>query len=463
MANITTQTIRVDLSTGKVIPTAYTHQNDTARTLVFDMYNGGLPYDMTGNTVKFAYKSPIVDGQYTVITGSSMASGTVSGNKVTVALPVAYTKISGVGLLTMIITPSSGTIRPVNVRLVVQKSADGDDVIAGASDFPDAWMDEKVYSWLDDHIDGVFSEEQFVDAVDNWLDEHPEATTTVQDGSITIEKFANSVVDATLTQEGHPADANATGKIARSPLDINKQSAANENTFTIATFNVLGTNYWRYPANPPCDTDAALVAISRNILEVNPDIVGLQEVSKHPKYTQLEKICSVGYENKHFLGNHSVGIQNAFFGNAIISKNGFSFDSVEDTSWADQADEKRHLIKAVVTINDTPVSIYVTHLSLNDSNRDAEITDILSKISNDTNDHIILIGDLNLEYQSAEYNRFVSSGLINTNGTYPTYIGSSSIIDFIFHSSNITVNSYNVLENSDASDHALLWANLTVN
>ena len=66
-----------------------------------------------------------------------MASGTVSGNKVSVTLPVAYTQISGVGMLTMIITPSSGTVRPVNIRLVVQKSADGDDTIAGSSDFPD--------------------------------------------------------------------------------------------------------------------------------------------------------------------------------------------------------------------------------------------------------------------------------------------------------------------------------------
>lgn len=151
MANITTQTIRVDLSTDKVIPSAFTHQNDTARTLVFDVYNGGMPYTMTGNTVKFAYKSPVVDGQYSVIAGSSMASGTVSGNKVTVALPVAYTRISGVGLLTMIITPSSGTIRPVNIRLVVQKSADGDDVVAGASDFPVA-MQEYTADWLDDNV-----------------------------------------------------------------------------------------------------------------------------------------------------------------------------------------------------------------------------------------------------------------------------------------------------------------------
>ena len=189
MANITTQTIRVDLNTGRVMPTAFTHQNDTARTLVFDMYLNGAAYTMTGHTVKFAYISPKVNGQYSVIAGASMASGTVSGNKVSVTLPVAYTQISGVGMLTMVITPTSGTVRPVNIRLVVQKSADGSDVMAAASDFPDAWMDEKIYSWLDDHIDGIFTEEQFADSVDNWLDDHPEATTTVQDDSLTTAKF----------------------------------------------------------------------------------------------------------------------------------------------------------------------------------------------------------------------------------------------------------------------------------
>ena len=151
MANITTQTIRVDLSTNKVIPLAFTHQNDTARTLEFSMYNKGMPYTMTGNTVKFAYKSPIVDGAYTVITGSGMASGTVSGNKVTVTLPQTYTAISGVGMLTMIITPTSGTVRPVNIKLVVQRAADGADVIASASDFPTT-LEEIAEDWMEDNI-----------------------------------------------------------------------------------------------------------------------------------------------------------------------------------------------------------------------------------------------------------------------------------------------------------------------
>ena len=150
---ITTQTIRVDLNTGKVPPTAFIHQNDTARTLVFDMYNNGLPYTMTGNTVNFAYKSPIVNGQHTVIAGSNMASGTVSGNKVSVTLPVAYTGISGTAMLTMIITPTSGTVRPVNIKLVVEQSADGADSISSASDFP-ATVEGTVIDYLENGLGG---------------------------------------------------------------------------------------------------------------------------------------------------------------------------------------------------------------------------------------------------------------------------------------------------------------------
>ena len=154
---VTTQNIKIDLNTGKVLPVAYTHQNDTNRQFVFELYNNGVAYTLSGTTVKFAYVSPKVNGQYTVIAGSSMASGTVSGNTVTVTLPSAYTAVSGTGLLTMILTSSSNTIRPINIRLVVQKSADGADVLSGASDFPTE-MTDIAENWLEENIDDVVSD-----------------------------------------------------------------------------------------------------------------------------------------------------------------------------------------------------------------------------------------------------------------------------------------------------------------
>lgn len=186
---ITTQTVKVDLNTGKVLPVVYAHQNDTNRAIQFEVYNENAPFSLSGYTVKFGYVSPKVNGAYTVIAGDDMASGSINGNIVTFNIPESYLAIAGDGLLTMIISGTGSSIRPVNIRFAVQTSADGSGVMAGASDFPDAWMDEKVYSWLDDHIDGIFTEEKFTDAVEDWLDDHPEATTTVQDGGITYAKL----------------------------------------------------------------------------------------------------------------------------------------------------------------------------------------------------------------------------------------------------------------------------------
>jgi poly(3-hydroxybutyrate) depolymerase len=52
-------------------------------------------------------------------------------------------------------------------------------------------VDPTIDAWLDDHsshIDGVITDE-----VDDWLDDHPEATTTVEDGAVTLAKLADSV------------------------------------------------------------------------------------------------------------------------------------------------------------------------------------------------------------------------------------------------------------------------------
>jgi hypothetical protein len=53
--------------------------------------------------------------------------------------------------------------------------------------------------WVDQQLPSVELMEQ---AVENWLDEHPEATTTVQDGTITREKLApDALMDALTNSE----------------------------------------------------------------------------------------------------------------------------------------------------------------------------------------------------------------------------------------------------------------------
>lgn len=195
----TTQNIVIDLNTRGANPVAFTHQGDTARSFVFEVYNNGEAFTLTGYTAKIGAMLPADRGYY-VIAGDDMATGTISGNTITVTLPAAYTAKSGNGVLTIILTGSGATIRPINVDFRIQKSADAADTVAGASDFPaslaqivDDWItnnsSDTVTQWLEDALDVQSLE----DVIDAWLDDHPEATTTVEDGSITVGKLHDSL------------------------------------------------------------------------------------------------------------------------------------------------------------------------------------------------------------------------------------------------------------------------------
>lgn len=136
------QTINVDISTRGAPPVAYTHQGDTDRTFLVNVFENGEAFGVAGFTVKVAAILP-GDSGYTVITGSDMVSATktTTGTNQLMFTPSAnYTARSGRGILTLIMTTNTGTpatIRPINIDFRIQKSADGPDVIAGASDFPE--------------------------------------------------------------------------------------------------------------------------------------------------------------------------------------------------------------------------------------------------------------------------------------------------------------------------------------
>ena len=59
--------------------------------------------------------------------------------------------------------------------------------------------------------DGEATDTQVETYISEWLEDHPEATTTVQDGSITVAKLASGVIDSTLSKQGKLADAKAVG------------------------------------------------------------------------------------------------------------------------------------------------------------------------------------------------------------------------------------------------------------
>lgn len=95
------------------------------------------------------------------------------------------------------------TADEVDVPTMAEHNALAADVAQNTEDISD----------LDTRLDGY--ENIFTGNVDtsvqNWLGAHPEATTAVQDGSITAAKLASGVIDPTLSISGAAAEAKATG------------------------------------------------------------------------------------------------------------------------------------------------------------------------------------------------------------------------------------------------------------
>ena len=236
------------------------------------------------------------------------------------------------------------------------------------------------------------------------------------------------------------------------------------NTLTIATYNVLSTDYWRWPAVPPTDTDTGLAHAVDVIIRSGAKIIGMNEISNNPKFTPIKKLSTIRFSNIYYEGVASLGLQGTKLGNAIMSDNNFPLLDKNVTVMPDGADN-RILLNVKINVNGKTLSIYCTQLSLNKSIRNTQLTTVLNNMSEDGSSYKILMGDLNFTPSEPEFARITGAGYVSTNTDKPTYPSESpaTIIDYIFRTPNITVNNYNTIADVLASDHCLLFANITLN
>lgn len=236
------------------------------------------------------------------------------------------------------------------------------------------------------------------------------------------------------------------------------------NTLTIATYNVLSTDYWRWPAVPPTDTDTGLAHAVDVIIRSGAKIIGMNEISNSPKFTPIKKLSTIRFSDVYYEGAVSPGFQGTKLGNAIMSDSNFPLLDKNVTIMPDGLDN-RILLNAKINVNGKTLSIYCTQLSLDESIRNTQLTTVLNNMSEDGSSYKILMGDLNFTPSEPEFARITGAGYVSTNTDKPTYPSESpaTIIDYIFRTPNITVNNYNTIADVLASDHCLLFANITLN
>lgn len=204
------------------------------------------------------------------------------------------------------------------------------------------------------------------------------------------------------------------------------------NTLTIATYNVLSTDYWRWPAVPPADTDTGLAHAVDVIIRSGAKIIGMNEISNSPKFTPIKKLSTIRFSNIYYEGDASLGLQGTKLGNAIMSDNNFPLLDKNVTVMPDGADN-RILLNVKINVNGKTLSIYCTQLSLNESIRNTQLTTVLNNMSEDGSSYKILMGDLNFTPSEPEFARITGAGYVSTNTDKPTYPSESpaTIIDYI--------------------------------
>ena len=216
---------------------------------------------------------------------------------------------------------------------------------------------------------------------------------------------------------------------------------------SISKFRVMTFNIRHGVGN---DGTRDLSRVIRDIQESSPHIVALQEVDRNVNRSdfndQVQLISRrLGY---NYIFAPSAKLLNAEYGNAILSK--FKFEDYEKHNLPSRL-EPRTLIKAVVNINGTPISVYNTHLGLYPDERSRQINRIIQLIQREENEYI-LTGDFNAKYDEQSMDYFASELWTSREHRNFIRLDHEKGIDYIFSSYLLEPIEGKTIE-SNSSDH----------
>ena len=196
------QTITVDSTPGVKAPTLYFSQGDIGRDLVVSVVSRDGFHIPAGATVKMKATKPSGFG--------FVVTGTVSGDNVTFTTTETMTNESGRFQAELVITYGDDVIGSANFFLEGEPNPHPDGTVDGDAENPTL-----------EHIDVIVTR-----ATNDWLDDHPEATTTVQDNSLTTAKY----VDGSITTDKIADKAVTKAKLAdavQTKIDLIDTNASN--------------------------------------------------------------------------------------------------------------------------------------------------------------------------------------------------------------------------------------------
>lgn len=128
---MTTQTIKLNLIPGGVLPVVYASQYDNqTNALIFELYNGPTPFSVPQSA------AVLISGTKPDNTGFSYSAASVSGSVVTCNVVQQMTAVAGDVLCELRIRTESQIIGSINFILRVEKGALTDDSVLSETEIP---------------------------------------------------------------------------------------------------------------------------------------------------------------------------------------------------------------------------------------------------------------------------------------------------------------------------------------
>ena len=204
------------------------------------------------------------------------------------------------------------------------------------------------------------------------------------------------------------------------------------------------------------DVNLDMSVLAKDLLQVRPDVIGLQEVDVSTSRVQgrdtlFELVQATGFVHYRFC--RAIDFAGGQYGTAILSRypiNAFEIIPLPTPASA----ESRSIGHAVLDADGERMDFFNTHLSVESSAMRAPQFELLADLTAQSPSWI-LTGDFNTA-DLACFARFHGASLANP-GKYATFPASGEGIDNILCSPDWHIVGTGTLQNHH-SDHLLLWA-----
>ncbi|KJF25692.1 hypothetical protein TZ02_17325 [Clostridium aceticum] len=209
----------------------------------------------------------------------------------------------------------------------------------------------------------------------------------------------------------------------------------------------------------------SLDEIAEVIKKSGAEIIGLQELDNGVVRSRFEdqiKYLSEKLSMEYVYG-YNVNLLGGKYGNGILSK--YPIESYENFHLP-SGRERRGLLTAVIDVKGKKINFLVTHLGLNQQERQNQVNAI-EKYMDTISDDVILVGDFNAKPKSKEIQliskRLIDAAYATGKDEEPTFDLPvlSARIDYIFTHKNLRPLKYDVIK-SRASDHYPITATIKI-